>query len=986
MGIQGLLPFLKKIHKPVNIAEFQGCTVAIDAYCWLHKGAFSCADKLALGEKTEQYVYYCMKYVEYMLKNNLKPILVFDGCHLKSKADVEKTRRERRELHRKKAAQFLREGKKAEAKECLQRCVDITPQMALQLMNACRDRGVDCIVAPYEADAQLAFLNLKGIAQIIVTEDSDLLLFGCDKIIFKMDFFGNGTLIEKSRLNEVLSMQSGVYTFEKFRQMCILSGCDYLASLPGIGLGKAGKVFKTARQTDLTQLLKKLPTYLKMNLTVPEDYIEGFIKAENTFLYQLVYDPLKRKLCPLNPYPPGIKAEDLDYAGQYLPDDLAFQIAIGNIDIHDHKSIAYFDPDTFQPKNAKKPTSYHELSIWNKSYRVKGASPCKPLQETMPSLHDKVQTIKVQPFKRSPRKRKQKVSVSEAPDLKTDEELLSEYCHNENEIPSPKKRKVISEVDTLPETSTQLTSEKIEERISALTSTPKKLVSPILHKDFDDDKGSSTECDEEGESLTAANIGEEVFKSNDASIENAALTPTKGRNVFARNNPTSEQPKFSLDSFAVEVKSRYFHKTSHSATTQAKKTSPLLRTQQGLKNSKSPAKNTLQQMFKASIKQQKESEGDTTLSDDKPQSSPSDGDNNFLSARDSFKSLKNISTFSQSCKSSIDADTKTTKQETRESPVFNRFQSSFSQTNNKGKPSSSSSVFSWSQSKANANLTKSGGKDVKPDIASSNDRLYMSKGVMKYCKTGSNNTGTPKLLTLSKFFQSKSNQPDPNSFSVKRNLLENQTLIEAVKSERLPLVSDLKEVSSQATLSASDDVLELKSLSYDDYLKSVVSRETSESCHQDSENICFDLLPDVTRNEPLNNTSSTEDLSSQTSSVTSTSVGSASDVIDLTQDDKIHKKTQLCEKSGLAKCRVPGLSRKKKQAKTTTKTTAKMAQQMSIKDLMCKFQYSKTSESQSNSKESTLTCNDDISDIDDLTPNNTADLLEVTKVQRKLIL
>jgi exonuclease-1 len=54
MGIQGLLPFLKKIHTPVNISQFQGCTVAIDAYCWLHKGAFSCAEKLALGEKTEQ--------------------------------------------------------------------------------------------------------------------------------------------------------------------------------------------------------------------------------------------------------------------------------------------------------------------------------------------------------------------------------------------------------------------------------------------------------------------------------------------------------------------------------------------------------------------------------------------------------------------------------------------------------------------------------------------------------------------------------------------------------------------------------------------------------------------------------------------------------------------------------------------------------------------------------------------------------------------
>ena len=54
MGITGLLPFLKSIHEHVNIAQFAGSTVAVDAYCWLHKGAFSCAEKLALGEPTEQ--------------------------------------------------------------------------------------------------------------------------------------------------------------------------------------------------------------------------------------------------------------------------------------------------------------------------------------------------------------------------------------------------------------------------------------------------------------------------------------------------------------------------------------------------------------------------------------------------------------------------------------------------------------------------------------------------------------------------------------------------------------------------------------------------------------------------------------------------------------------------------------------------------------------------------------------------------------------
>jgi exonuclease-1 len=54
--------------------------------------------------------------------------------------------------------------------------------MALALMHECRRRNVDCIVAPYEADAQLAYLNLKNIAQIVITEDSDLVLFGCTKV------------------------------------------------------------------------------------------------------------------------------------------------------------------------------------------------------------------------------------------------------------------------------------------------------------------------------------------------------------------------------------------------------------------------------------------------------------------------------------------------------------------------------------------------------------------------------------------------------------------------------------------------------------------------------------------------------------------------------------------------------------------------------------------------------------------------------------
>ena len=54
------------------------------------------------------------------------------------------------------------------------------------------------------------------------------------------------------------------------------------------------------------------------NLTVTQEYIENFVKANNTFLYQLVYDPLKRKLRPLHDYPQDVDPTEMTYAGPYL--------------------------------------------------------------------------------------------------------------------------------------------------------------------------------------------------------------------------------------------------------------------------------------------------------------------------------------------------------------------------------------------------------------------------------------------------------------------------------------------------------------------------------------------------------------------------------------------------------------------------------------------------------------------------------------------
>ena len=60
-----------------------------------------------------------------------------------------------------------------------------------------------------------------------------------------------------------------------------------------------------------------MPKVLNMpSLSVTSEYIEKFKKADKTFKYQVVFDPLKAKLVPSNPYEEDVKqGEDLSYAG-----------------------------------------------------------------------------------------------------------------------------------------------------------------------------------------------------------------------------------------------------------------------------------------------------------------------------------------------------------------------------------------------------------------------------------------------------------------------------------------------------------------------------------------------------------------------------------------------------------------------------------------------------------------------------------------------
>ena len=49
-------------------------------------------------------------------------------------------------------------------------------------MQALKAAGVEFIVAPFEADAQMAYLAINGMVHAVITEDSDMLPYGCPRV------------------------------------------------------------------------------------------------------------------------------------------------------------------------------------------------------------------------------------------------------------------------------------------------------------------------------------------------------------------------------------------------------------------------------------------------------------------------------------------------------------------------------------------------------------------------------------------------------------------------------------------------------------------------------------------------------------------------------------------------------------------------------------------------------------------------------------
>lgn len=57
-----------------------------------------------------------------------------------------------------------------------------SPLLTWSLWKVLKQENVCNVVAPYEADAQMNFLAISRQVDAVITEDSDLITFGCPRV------------------------------------------------------------------------------------------------------------------------------------------------------------------------------------------------------------------------------------------------------------------------------------------------------------------------------------------------------------------------------------------------------------------------------------------------------------------------------------------------------------------------------------------------------------------------------------------------------------------------------------------------------------------------------------------------------------------------------------------------------------------------------------------------------------------------------------
>ena len=229
MGIRYLNRFLKDNASPsirlCNLAELSGKKIAVDISIYMYRFA---SDNTLIEN-----IYLMLSVFRHY---NIIPIFVFDGKPpLEKRELLQKRKKDKQEAENeynklKNKLEINKDMDEADKQEIIynmdvlkKKSVSINKNDVENVKILIRSYGATYYDAPGEADELCAMLNMKDKVWACLSEDMDMFVYGCPRVIRYLSLLNHTAVIYdlKCILNNLGISQ------KELREICVLSGTDY---------------------------------------------------------------------------------------------------------------------------------------------------------------------------------------------------------------------------------------------------------------------------------------------------------------------------------------------------------------------------------------------------------------------------------------------------------------------------------------------------------------------------------------------------------------------------------------------------------------------------------------------------------------------------------------------------------------------------------------------------------------------------------------
>ena len=230
-----------------------------------------------------------------------------------------------------------------------------------------RDAGLNIIQAPNEGDAQLAWLMKSKCIDVVFCNDSDLLVYNCERVVViksTNDPYSGSEYRISDAFNEADHLLYD-YTPDELIALSLVCGCDFSNGITGIGWTKGVNLIRDHWNEDTPLDLDALIKAAKaMGKVVPSNFIEQFTRGFLTFKHQRVFNSSTNTIQYLSPPTDDISPSFLvETLGEPIADTSISQ-AVGSGFFHPLKLKPYAEvlPDEEDDEEEASPKAVVESS------------------------------------------------------------------------------------------------------------------------------------------------------------------------------------------------------------------------------------------------------------------------------------------------------------------------------------------------------------------------------------------------------------------------------------------------------------------------------------------------------------------------------------------------------------------------------------------------------------------------------------------------